>query len=83
MEENHRLNEQDGRDRFNRLMFGSKRDNEKTATQPTANPSQPSIDFEELMINIDSLIDSASNLKPLFKKAYPLVEQLLKKNKLP
>jgi hypothetical protein len=79
MEEKQKLNEQTDGNRFNRLMFGSRRDHEKKDSQTAANQSQPSIDFEELIVNIDTLMESARNLKPLFQKAYPFVEQLLKK----
>jgi hypothetical protein len=77
MEEDNK--KQDDRDRFTRLMFGSGGGNEKKVTQPTTDPSQASIDFDELMVNIDSLVESAKNLKPLFQKVYPLVEQIWKK----
>ncbi len=37
------------------------------------------INYEELMNNIDTLMTSASQLKPLLKKARPLIDQFLKK----
>ncbi|MGD6841619.1 hypothetical protein ACQCVH_03775 [Bacillus infantis] len=37
------------------------------------------VDLGELMDNIDTLMTSAGQLKPLFKKVTPLFQQLLKK----
>jgi hypothetical protein len=60
-------------DPFTRMMFGSRNEDKETMYH------QPSLDFEELMVSIDTLIDSAKNLKPLFQKVLPVIEQLWKK----
>lgn len=71
----------DPEERFNQFMFGS--------TWGTARPrpvqgtfnkgSQHYIDIDQLMMNIDTLVESVRNLKPLFQKVTPFVEQLWKK----
>ena len=73
MEEDKKRDSKVTEDPFSRMMFGSKSKVEETQDQ------QPSLDFEELMVNIDSLIESAQNLKPLFHKVFPIIEQLWKK----
>jgi hypothetical protein len=68
-------------DRFTSLMFGSRRDSDGQRSQQRPEPkqNQSAIDYEELMVNIDTLLDSARGLKPLFSKVYPFIEQLWKK----
>ncbi len=73
MEEDKNRDSKAARDPFSRMMFGSKSKLEDNQDQ------QPSLDYEELMVNIDSLIESAQNLKPLFHKVFPIIEQLWKK----
>lgn len=63
-------------DYFSRFMFGGRR---RSSEESIQQPSEPSIDYDELMVNIDTLVESARNLKPLFKHVYPAVSQFLKK----
>jgi hypothetical protein len=62
-------------DPFTRMMFGSK--SNETEKEPQQSSS---IDYEELMTNIDNLVESARSLKPFFHKIYPVIEQLWKKD---
>jgi len=72
--------EQIKEDRFNSLMFGPRSDNNGQRPQHHSAPKQDSsIDYEALMTNIDTLVDSVRGLKPLFNKVYPFIEQLWKK----
>ncbi|MCQ6280970.1 hypothetical protein [Bacillus sp. EB600] len=73
MEEDKKSDGKVAEDPFSRMMFGSKSEVEENQVQ------QASLDYEELMVNIDSLIESAQNLKPLFHKVFPIIEQLWKK----
>ncbi|PFO06202.1 hypothetical protein COJ85_07640 [Bacillus sp. AFS076308] len=67
-------------DRFTSLMFGPRTDNNGQRSQHHSEPKQDSsIDYEALMTNIDTLVDSVRGLKPLFNKVYPFIEQLWKK----
>jgi len=68
-------------DRFTSLMFGSKRDDHGHKSQHLSEPqpNHSTIDYEELMMNIDTLLDSVRGLKPLFSKVYPYIEQIWKK----
>jgi hypothetical protein len=68
-------------DRFTSLMFGPRRDSDgrRSHQHPEPKQNQSAIDYEELMVNIDTLLDSARGLKPLFSKVYPFIEQLWKK----
>lgn len=57
------------------MMFGSR------SSGPEKEPQQSSsIDYDDLMTNIDNLVESAKSLKPLFHKIYPIIEQLWKKD---
>lgn len=64
-------------DHFSRFMFGSRRYSKEEKIAPE--PVQPAIDYGELMIHIDALVESAQNLKPLVQHLYPKVLQFLKK----
>jgi hypothetical protein len=77
MDEDKQNNEVLPEDRFARFMFGGKREHRSGQQTPTNN--QSSIDYETLLENIDILMESAQNLKPVFKKVYPFIEQLWKK----
>jgi hypothetical protein len=72
---------QSNQDPFTNFMFGPRHDfqlrNEHERQEPDQNPS--SINYEELMIAVDSIIESVQELKPLFHKAYPFIEKFLKK----
>jgi len=67
-------------DRFTSFMFGPGRHQPRQDHQ-TQEPSrqQSTIDYEELMNNIDTLMESMKGFKPLFQKVYPYIEQLWKK----
>jgi len=64
-------------DRFTRFMFGPRREPHHNHHQEPHD--QSTINYEELMINIDTLMESVRGLKPLFQKAYPFIEQFWKK----
>ncbi|WHY78970.1 hypothetical protein QNH20_07510 [Neobacillus sp. WH10] len=68
-------------DRFTRFMFGPRREAHQHQPHHRQEPThnQPSIDYGELMMNIDTLMESVRGLKPLFQKAYPIIEQFWKK----
>lgn len=79
MEDDKQIN-QEKTDRFTSLMFGSGRGQPKQTNQPEEPLQQQStIDYEELMGNIDSLMESLKGIKPLFQKVYPFIEQIWKK----
>jgi len=68
-------------DRFTRLMFGPRREphhNHPHHHQESTH-NQSTIDYGELMMNIDTLMESVRGLKPLFQKVYPFIEQFWKK----
>lgn len=73
--------EQTKADRFTSLMFGPRRDSDGQRSQQHLEPkqNQSAIDYEALMMNIDTLLDSVRGMKPLFSKVYPFIEQLWKK----
>lgn len=64
-------------DPFTQLMFGSRRTPEEVDKQPA---NGPDLDYDELMNNIGTLMDSVSNLKPVFQKVLPIVRQMWKKS---
>ncbi len=71
-QEDHPETRQQEEDYFTRFMFGPRKIPEKR-------DQQPGIDYEELMYNIDTLVESARQLKPLFQQVYPKVLQLFQK----
>ncbi|MBO0961212.1 hypothetical protein J1P26_16030 [Neobacillus sp. MM2021_6] len=70
-------------DRFTSFMFGSRSEHHQQIhphhqhQEPKQN--QSTINYEELMMNIDTLYESVRGLKPLFDKIYPVIEQFWKK----
>lgn len=74
----HNEERKDG-DRFNRFMFGEGRVHQQETIKDSrkSNPSSPNIGV--ILENIDVLMESAQNLKPLINKVYPLVERFWKK----
>ncbi|MGJ7910325.1 hypothetical protein [Neobacillus sp. LXY-1] len=72
-------------DPFTALMFGSPTTIRQTGTyspnqqQETIKDSHNYIDLDELMVHIDTLYSSYQELKPIFQKIYPFIEQFLKK----
>lgn len=63
------------------LLGGRSRKSDEKEDPPNENGKNilNNINFEELMGNIDTLMTSAHHLKPLLKKAGPLLEIFLKK----
>ncbi|MBX9971968.1 hypothetical protein [Cytobacillus firmus] len=63
------------------LLGGKSRDTNERDYPPNENGNNilNNINLEELMGNIDTLMTSAHQLKPLLKKAGPLLEMFLKK----
>lgn len=63
------------------LLGGKSRKTDEREDPPNENGKNilNNINFEELMGNIDTLMTSAHQLKPLLKKAGPLLEMFLKK----
>ncbi|MGX6442260.1 hypothetical protein ACWM35_03350 [Neobacillus sp. K501] len=79
MDEEVQNKERSDGDRFNRFMFGPGRAHHTEAVKEKerSNPSSP--DIVAILENVDSLMKSAQNLKPLINKVYPLVERFWKK----
>jgi hypothetical protein len=77
MDEDKQNNEVLPEERFARFMFGGKR--EHRSEQQTQTNNQSSIDYGTILENIDILMESAQNLKPVFNKVYPYIEQFWKK----
>lgn len=71
-------------DRFSRLMFGpfppSRQSNDGASIQNEA-PSQQGLDFMQLLQNIDTLVASFDQLKPLMKKITSFVDMLKNKKR--
>ena len=67
-------------DRFSRLMFGAfpPRSHQSHDSPSVRNESSPQqgLDFMQLMQNIDTLMSSFDQLKPLMKKITSLVDML-------
>ena len=63
------------------LLGGKSRETHESDNSPNENGTNilSNINLEELMGNIDTLMTSAHQLKPLLKKAEPLLEMFLKK----
>lgn len=63
------------------LLGGKSRKSDEKEDPPNENGKNilNNINFEELLGNIDTLMTSAHQLKPLLKKAGPLLEVFLKK----
>ncbi|MDE3838209.1 hypothetical protein C0966_02260 [Bacillus methanolicus] len=69
-------------DPFKRFMFGTRRRPTESKTQENrSNNAEDQIDYMLLMENIDMLLDSAKQLKPLLNKITPFINQFIKKNK--
>ncbi|EIJ81863.1 hypothetical protein PB1_02950 [Bacillus methanolicus PB1] len=69
-------------DPFTRFMFGPRRRPSERKTQNNHSKNTvDQIDYMLLMENIDMLLDSAKQLKPLLNKITPFINQFIKKNK--
>ncbi|KKK36953.1 hypothetical protein WQ57_16345 [Mesobacillus campisalis] len=70
---------------FDRIMFGPGRTEGRQQEDPSIfgdvnqGHSQNQINLEEIMVHIDTLVDSARQLKPMFSKIRPFFDQFLKK----
>ncbi|MEH7416384.1 hypothetical protein V7266_13945 [Neobacillus drentensis] len=73
--------EQNKEDRFTSFMFGPRRNNNRQRDHNHPEPKQnhSTINYDELMTNIDTLVESVRGLRPLFSKVFPFIEQLWKK----
>lgn len=68
-------------DRFSRLMFGPfppRPRQPRDASVQNESSSEQGLDFSQLMQNIDTLISSFDQLKPLMKKITSFVNMLKK-----
>jgi hypothetical protein len=79
MDEDQKSNEQSREDRLTNFMFGTRRNADQDELPGISSSNQPTIDYEELMIHIDTLMESAKNLKPMFQKVYPFIEKIWQK----
>lgn len=79
MEEEEKDSNHHHEDPFTRMMFGSRGQMEDQQQQPSGKTPGTSIDLDELMTNLDTLIESAKNLKPVFQKALPTLEKIWNK----
>ena len=69
-------------DSFSRFMFGGSRESEPlTDKKNTSTRFLSHVDFDEVMNHVDTLISSAKELKPLFGKVRPYLDQFIAKNK--
>lgn len=73
--------EWEAEDRFTSFMFGPRKASKGNSPQHHEEPrnNQSTIDYEKLMTNIDTLLDSFRGLKPLFSKVSPYIQQIWKK----
>ena len=79
-QEEQNLEEDYHRDRFTDFMFGQRSGPQQRIEQNRdVNPNHNSIDYEQLMFHIDSFMESTKDLKPLFQKFQPFLEQFWKK----
>jgi hypothetical protein len=71
---------EDHNDRFTDFMFGPRRREQPYSPESHEPANGPSyINYEQLMVNFDLLMDSIQNLKPLLNKFKPFVQQFWKK----
>ncbi|MED1470210.1 MULTISPECIES: hypothetical protein [Bacillus] len=79
MDENLQEDVRDHGNMFDQFMFGPGQRRQEQLQPPETNYSQNYIDYGELIVHLDTLVDSARNLKPLFQNIYPFIEQFWKK----
>jgi hypothetical protein len=72
-------NEFSREERLNNFMFGTRRDIDQSEHTEVSESNQSTIDYEQLMIHIDTLMESAKSLKPLFQKVYPFIGKIWQK----
>lgn len=66
-------------DPFTAFMFGRRRGHPPREQYQEQAYNQSTINYEELMMHIDTLVASVQGLKPLFQQVYPFIEQIWKK----
>lgn len=79
MEEKEQNMERNDDDRFNRFMFGPGRAHHRNTEKESKRSNPSSLDIGAILGDIDVLMKSAQNLKPLLNKVYPLVDRFWKK----
>jgi hypothetical protein len=84
MEDNQEGKEPSGKRRGDWILGRQERETDSSPREEPREPGQiekllDGVDLGQLMDNIDTLMTSAGQLKPLFKKVTPLFQQLLKK----
>ncbi|WP_442599169.1 hypothetical protein [Neobacillus sp. D3-1R] len=69
-------------DPISKFMFGDKtRRNDSIDEIENENSNNSTIDYEQLFNTFDTLVESASKLKPLLSKVTPLIEKHFLKKK--
>jgi hypothetical protein len=69
------------RDPLSDFLFGPRRprrDEKEQLPVIQEEPETQSVDLSEMMIHFDTLMESYSNLKPLFSKIQPLIQMVWK-----
>lgn len=79
MDENLQEDVRDRGNMFDQFMFGPGQRRQEQLQPPETNYSPNYIDYGELIVHLDTLVESTRNLKPLFQKIYPFIEQFWKK----
>lgn len=69
-------NEQKNLERFNDFMFGTRGENHRKDYHSQESTNSSSIDYEQLINTIDSIMESVSSLKPVVQS---VLGQILKK----
>ena len=71
-----------GFESFDSIMFGKKQkdhqDHQHEEKESKEKHSGPDLDWGLIMGHVDTIMDSAKQLKPMFKKIRPFTEQFLK-----
>ena len=70
--------EQPNEDRFDSFMFGPRQNKKETASTAPSQTSNSQIDFVKLMEHSDTLLNSVSELSPVFRKIPSFISKLLK-----
>ncbi|MFF2446183.1 hypothetical protein ACFVSW_03695 [Neobacillus sp. NPDC058068] len=77
--EEHKSEDKVELDPFTALMFGRRRGHPHHVQNQEQVNNQTNINYEELMMHIDTLWESVQELKPLFQQVYPFIQQIWKK----
>ena len=82
-EKHHSSQENSQYDPFDHFMFGGSRDSRDHSGDTNSNGSGilGQIDLGEVLYHVDTLISSARELKPLFGKVKPYLDNFIDKNK--